>query len=314
MSGLIFLRRSVILLLLTALLLSGCSESVILKKGDVPVTDADGKTFYVSKSDRVVCAYGSFAECWLLSGGRLVGVTEDAVSERGLDIGEDVAVVGTVKEINLELLVSLDPHFVILSADLTAHRQLAHKLISMGISAALFRVDSFDDYDKMMSQFCKVNGTDGLYASNVTEVRSRIELLKSSVPSESTGKTSLVMRVYSNGIKVKTDNLAEDIAVDLGCVSIAKNDPSLLSDLSVEAIVSADPDFIFVLTMGDEEDAVRYLDAFIEGNPAFASLSAVKNGRLVLLPKELFHYKPNNRWDESYEYMAKIIYPEIFGQ
>ena len=40
--------------------------------------------------------------------------------------------------------------------------------------------------------------------------------------------------------------------------------------------------------------------------------TAVKNGNLVVLPKELFHYKPNDRWDDSYEYLAKIIYPEIF--
>ena len=98
----------------------------------------------------------------------------------------------------------------------------------------------------------------------------------------------------------------------MGCVSLAQKYPSLLTDLSLETIVTEDPDYIFVLTMGDESAAMSYLDSYIESNPAFASLSAVKNGNLEILPKELFHYKPNNKWDKSYEYLAKIIYPRLF--
>ena len=41
-------------------------------------------------------------------------------------------------------------------------------------------------------------------------------------------------------------------------------------------------------------------------------LTAVKQDRLILLPKELFHYKPNARWGESYAYLAKILYPQCF--
>ena len=51
----------------------------------------------------------------------------------------------------------------------------------------------------------------------------------------------------------------------------------------------------------------------VESDPAWSSLTAVKEGRYLFLPQELFHYKPNERWDESYEYLAKIIYPELFG-
>ena len=51
-----------------------------------------------------------------------------------------------------------------------------------------------------------------------------------------------------------------------------------------------------------------------EENPAWAGLSAVKNGRYVLLPKELFHYKPNVRWGESYACLAEILYPELAGK
>ena len=73
-----------------------------------------------------------------------------------------------------------------------------------------------------------------------------------------------------------------------------------------------DPDYIFAVPMGDTEKSLQALKDNIESNPAWASLSAVQNGRYVILPKDLFHYKPNARWGESYEYLAKILYPDLF--
>ena len=81
----------------------------------------------------------------------------------------------------------------------------------------------------------------------------------------------------------------------------------------MEQIIKEDPRYIFVLTMGDEQAAVDYMGQNVESDPAWSSLTAVKEGRYLFLPQELFHYKPNERWDESYEYLAKIIYPELFG-
>jgi iron complex transport system substrate-binding protein len=80
----------------------------------------------------------------------------------------------------------------------------------------------------------------------------------------------------------------------------------------MEVIIQEDPDFIFVITMGDSEKALQNLKEGIETNPAWKDLSAVKNNRYIVLPKELFHYKPNARWGESYEYVAKILYPDKF--
>ena len=62
--------------------------------------------------------------------------------------------------------------------------------------------------------------------------------------------------------------------------------------------------------MGADDKALAALAEGIASNPAWKDLSAVKNGRYNILPKELFHYKPNAKWAESYEYIAKIIYPE----
>lgn len=275
-----------------------------------PITDVFGKTVHLPENPRVISAYGSFSECWLLSGGKLVGVTDDAISERKLDLSENIEIIGTVKSINLEKVISLNPDYVILSADIASQASLGENFDNLGIDYGYFRVDSFDDYSKMMKQFCNFHKTVDLYDKNVNSVDSEIRKIKESAVSNSEN-TYLLMRVYSTGIKVKTDNTVDTILKELGGVSIADKVPSLLKDLSVEEVIKSNPKYIFVLTMGDEKEAKEYFNANIVNNPAWNGLSAIKNGNYHILPKILFHYKPNNRWAQSYKYIADILYSEV---
>ena len=88
----------------------------------VTFTDALGNQVTVEKNpQRVVSFYGSFAEMWVLAGGTLAGTTDDAIEERQLPLGDEVAIIGSTKNPNLELVLSLAPDFVLLSADTSEH-------------------------------------------------------------------------------------------------------------------------------------------------------------------------------------------------
>ena len=60
--------------------------------------------------------------------------------------------------------------------------------------------------------------------------------------------------------------------------------------------------------IGDEQAALAALEETLGANPAFRSLRAVQEGRMQVLPKELFHNKPNARWAESYEYLYEMLF------
>lgn len=276
--------------------------------------DAQGRAFSFDQTPRrVVSLYGSFAETWLLAGGELVGATQDAVSERGLTLGADVQIVGTVKEPNLEAVLALDPDFVLLSADIASHAPAAELLTQMGIPCASFRVDAFSDYLSMLRTLCALTGREDLYRQNGEDIAEEIRAVQEAVAGQPAPRV-LLLRAYSSGVKAKgADNLAGVMLEELGCDNIVARHVSLLEDLSLEAIVSEDPDFIFVTVMGaDQKAALDLLDERFGGDPAWQGLTAVRQDRLVLLPKELFHYKPNARWGESYAYLAKILYPQCF--
>ncbi len=310
------MMKKILSLLVTAcilFMLSACgAPSADEETEGKKITDVFGKEVSLTQGARVVSCYASFAECWLLSGGQLTGVTEDAVNEHGLDVG-DAEIIGTVKHIDLEKLVSLTPDYVILSADLTAHLTLKDSLEAMGIPYGYFRVDVFEDYKALMAQFCGINGREDLFQSNVLDVEAEINEIRGKIPE--TDSSVLLLRAFSTGMKAKKDdNLAGQILKEFGLTNIADSDESMLEDLSLENIVKNDPDYIFAMTMGDEEGAMQYLADSATNNPVWQELSAVRAGRYYMLPKELFHYKPNNRWSESYEYLAKLIWPEIFCQ
>lgn len=275
----------------------------------VTFEDSGGDVLTVPVSPKVVCLYGSYADAWLLAGGTLIGVTEDAIEERNLNVG-DAAVVGTVKEPNAEEIIALQPDLVILSSDIAAQNEIRDVLENAGLACAFFRMDTFEDYRGIMTTFCAVTGRDDLFEENVTAVEQQIEAVRASFEKRDFSPSVLLIRAFSSGIKAKTDDeLAGVILKDLGTRNIADDHPSMLEDLSLEEVIAADPGYIFVTTMGSEEKALAYLNSLIEGNPAWQELSAVKEGRYVVLPKELFHYKPNNRWGESYEYLARCLDP-----
>lgn len=280
-------------------------------------TDALGYEVTLHSWERVVSLYGSFAETWTLAGGTLLGTTQDAVSERHMELGPDVAVVGTVKEPNLEEVLALAPDFVILSGDSAAQTALHESLCEANVPHAYYVVDRFEDYLAMLQQFCEMTGRSDLYEAYGTAVAQQVQAVRDLVAQQAPqGPSALLLRAYATGCKAKgQDNLTGVMLADLGAQNIVEAHESLLEDLSMEEILAADPETIFITTMGaDEQKALDWVAQNLEADPAWAGLAAVQNGRCHVLPKELFHYKPNARWAESYRTLAALLYPELDAQ
>ena len=53
-----------------------------------------------------------------------------------------------------------------------------------------------------------------------------------------------------------------------------------------------------------------YIESFLGEHPAWAQLSAVKEGRVHIVDKSLFGLKPNHRWGEAYEAAEEILRDE----
>lgn len=316
------MRRLVTVLAAAMLLLSACTPgggdasstssagAEQSAQGTCTFTDSLGNTVELEQPpQRVAALLGSYAETWLLAGGEVVAVTQDAYDERGLELPEDTVNLGANQQPDLEALFAAEPDLVLLTPDLDGQMGLRDSLAAAGIPAAWFKVETFDDYLNMLKICTDLTGRSDLYQKNGLDIQSEIDAAIASVP-EGEGPTVLLLRAYSSGVRAKnSDNIAGAMLKDLGAVNIADSNSGLLEDLQMESILAADPEFIFVTTMGaSQEAALKSLDELLHSDPAWQTLTAVKEGRVEVLPKDLFHYKPNARWGESYQMLAELMY------
>ncbi|MDR3314871.1 MAG: ABC transporter substrate-binding protein [Coriobacteriales bacterium] len=281
--------------------------------GPVTFTDDLGTQITVDDPQRVVCGLSSFAETWQLAGGSVIAVPDDALTQTHLTFSPDIATIGAFNAPNLEAIVALEPDLVLLSAATPQQLELQASLTEIGIPVAFFEVTHFEDYLRMLKVCTDITGRSDLYELNGLATQERIDALKAQVPAttaQGEKPRAIFLITYSQGTRVQDGTtMPGRMLVDLGCVNIADENPSLLKDFSLEALIEEDPDFIFLLPLGnDPEAAKRNLDAAVEGNPAWENVSAVKSGNYITVDAEHFSYKPCNRWDASYQILLDILY------
>ena len=274
----------------------------------VVFTDSLGREVRLeTEPEAVAVMLGSYADVWQLAGGTVAATTQDAWDQE-IGLPQETVNVGSHQEPDLEALLAAEPDFVILTPDIEGQLGLQETLEAAQIPAAYFHVDSFEEYLHMLEICTQITGRDDLYQENGAALQEQIEQTIDSVQGKQAPRV-LLMRAYSSGVKAKnSDNFVGAMLNDLGAVNIADSDASLLEDLQMESIVAADPDVILITTMGDEQKALDNLSATLQADPAWSALRAVENGDVNVLQKDLFHYKPNARWAESYETLATILY------
>ncbi|MCL1976045.1 MAG: ABC transporter substrate-binding protein [Firmicutes bacterium] len=296
------------------LLFSACQNSDVDRNiqfsgHEYVFTDALGSQVTVDDPQRVVALMGSFAEIWQLAGGELVGVTDDAFDSRNLALSDEIVNVGTFNSPNTEAIINLSADFVLLSSETPEHVKLQEMLISLNITGAYFKVTHFEDYLYMLKICSEITGNSEAYKIEGEDVKRRIDqIISASQDKENFSVLPLI--TFSGGIRAQnSETMIGKMLKELGCENIADKKPSLLKEFSMEQLILENPDFIFVVPMGnDDKAALENLNAAIESNPAWNGLDAVRNNRYIILEKNMFLYKPNNRWGESYEFLFKTLY------
>lgn len=275
--------------------------------------DALEQEITVENPERVVSLMGSFTEIWLLAGGEdsLVGTSVDPTDNRELGIPEGVANVGTYQDPNLEAILALEPDLILLSADTVQtdnHVAMKDTLAAAQIPAAYFRVTHFEDYLKMLKICTDITGDRQAYEKNGAAVEQKIQQILAENTRED-APSFLLLITYSGGIRPQgSSSMTGQMLTQLGCHNIIDDYPSLLKEFSIEQVIEIDPDYIFVIPMGNDDEATRKnLQENIESNPAWNGLTAVQKEQYILLPREQFLYKPNAKWADSYQYLADLL-------
>ena len=280
-------------------------------------TDDLGREVTLEAAPRRVAALtGSYADIWCTAGGRdtLVASASDAWTDFDLDLGEEVANIGGAMGVSVEELLAAAPDLVLASTNIPSNQEMLPALEAAGVDVAFFSVDTFEDYLRMLEICTGLTGSPEAYQTYGEAVAEEIEAARARAAAaleEQGPEKVLYIRAAASVVKPKgsSGTVLGEMLADLGCINIADQDQSLLEDLSMEAILAADPDKILIVLQGaDPEPAKAQLEGEVLSNPAWQQLTAVREGRVYYMDKDLYHLKPNARWGEAYDHLVEILY------
>ena len=314
------MKQVVSLLLATCcLLLAACGNSVspsasqnVPAETSVTFTDDLNRQVTVDRPQRVACLISSFSDIWCLAGGAdaIVAATDATWRYFDLPLRDDVVNLGNTKELDVERLLACEPDLILASGGTDRNVELEASFSAMGLNAAYFSVDTFADYLRMLKICTEITGKTENYDLYGTQVARQVEAALAR--QDGSAPSVLYIRATGSSCKVKNSegSVLGEMLKDLGCINIADRNGSLLEQLSIEAILQADPDYIFVvLQSADPADAQAILQTTLLDNPAWASLTAVQEGRYHVMDPNLYNLKPNAQWGKAYEQLADILYP-----
>ena len=313
--------------LLSVLLLAGCGGAPSAPAPSDPpaaseaaayaFTDDLGREVALKAAPRRVAALtGSYADIWCTAGGKdtLTASASDAWTDFDLDLSAGVANLGGAMGVSVEELLASQPDLVLASTNIPSNQEMLPALEAAGIDVAFFSVDTFEDYLRMLKVCTELTGCPENYETCGEAVAAEIEAARGRAAEALAGREPekvLYIRAAASVIKPKGSDgtVLGEMLADLGCVNIADGDQSLLETLSMEAILAADPDKIFIVLQGaDPEPARAQLEGEVLSNPAWQQLTAVQEGEVYYMDKDLYHLKPNARWGEAYDRLVEILY------
>lgn len=301
--------KRILSVILLCTLLGGCAGAAPPEPG-ITFTDDLGRTVHVSGTGRVACLLGSFADIWHLAGGEAIAAPDDAWVDYRLPMPDDAVNLGSTKALSLEALFAAGPDLVLASTNSAQHLQWQQTLEAAGVPTAYFEVSDFDGYLRLLKLCTDLTGRPDLYEQHGLQVQSQIDEALEKAEARGTSPKVLYLRISASGVRAKNSSgtVLGQMLLSLGCVNIADSDATLLETLSMEHILLEDPDYIFILPQGDDEESAQArLELFFRENPAWSGLTAVREGRVFQLDRTLYNLKPNARWGEAYLALEALL-------
>lgn len=314
------LKKLICLLMCSAMLLAaGCGGSGEKKEASpasgayLQLTDAAGRQVALEKKpERVVSLSPSYLGMIEAVGGRIVGRAASRVGSIP-DSMKDVPEIGFVYNINMENLVALKPDLVL--AGRNQHDKFVPLLESNKISVIEFDTRTYQEVKDALMVLGRIYGTVDKAQAECGALDKEVKAVTGKLPGEK--KKVVIMHATASSVTVEGPRSIAGCVSDLlgfeNVAAAALKGNSDKTPYSMESLVGQDPEIIFITSMGKPDEIENRLRADFKNNPAWNSLRAVREGRVYVLPEQLFLLNPGLKYPEAVRYMAARVYPEVFG-
>lgn len=306
-----------LLLLAAAITVAGCGQKTVAEQnvvsGGIAVTDDNGRTVTLKGvPQRIVPLSASFLEPLAELDGKLAArvAAKTSICENYKALPE----VGNVYNVNIEKVIAAQPDLVICYKGM--NDKFVHNFEENNIPVIVLEMRTYGQVKNTVNVLGKITGNEIKAEKINKDMDERIAAVRAKIPEES--KRIAILHSTSQSVTVQLEgSIAGSAAELLGFTNIAAGsvpleNNSTAAPYSLETLVAANPDIIYITSMGRLETVQDAMLKSIGASPAWQSLAAVRSGHVYFLPQELFLLSPGIKYPQAAEYMAKLAYPEKF--
>lgn len=212
--------------------------------------------------------------------------------------------IGTVVEINLEKVISLNPDLVLATS--FTEIDTIERLRTLKINVVVFPTPkSFNHLNEQFIKLGRLVGKGRLSQEIVNKAKNKVENIK--MAAQGLPRQKVFMQVGARPLfTVTDDSFVNDFIEFAGGVNIAAD--SLTGLYSREIVLMKNPDVIIIITMGivGEEEKIVW--------QRFATLNAAKNNRIYIIDSYKIGSPTPEVFASTLYEIFEILHPETIGK
>lgn len=212
----------------------------------------------------------------------------------------------------MESLVGMKPDLVI--GEKTQNSKLESLLKSSQIPYVLIQYDGIHDNVPLLKFMGELYGKTDKAKEVIDAYEKGVKAITDKASAEKTPAKVAVLRATGKSVTAETPKSICASMVDMlkmNNVITAHKDLKLDSKTvpySLEQLSADDPDVIFIVTMGKQDEINKSLDGSMRNNPAWAHLKAVQENHVYFLEPNLFLMNPGVKTPEALEKLYQLAY------
>lgn len=288
------------------------AEYIVVKDGCAPGQDVR----VPKRPQRVVCLTASSLEIWLKVGGaeQLIAAPRfkyapDWVYEK---MPSQVIDLGPSNTISLEKLMLHKPDLVIASG-MSASQHLAGDFFAkQNIPLLTLPTQSLENTFAEIQLLGTLTGKEDLAQKEISRLKNNIAAESKRNQDKPRKKVLMIFGTSTSFSMITPSSRQGDMLRLAGADNIISDTvtESKYIPFSLEFAAQQDPDYVLFVNHGEREKMQIQMEKALSANSAWNVIRAVREGKVHVLPPELFAISPGLRSDEAVVYLGRLLYPD----
>lgn len=277
--------------------------------GSVTVRDLLGREITLEAPPaKIVTLSPSAIEILYAIGAEAIGRSTTAAHPEGVEALEDI---GFSYAPSMESVLALRPDLVVADASGQAHLLDAIAGALGDVPVVFVGAQGYDDVAASMLLLGELLGREAEADAAVAEMEAAKTEAAAAAEGQAPPQVLILTGAPDDFFVALTDSWPGSMVEILGGVNVAAGQPAAgpfpgYTQLSLEAILQAEPDVILAITAGPPGVTIAQ---GILGETAYANLPAVANGRVHEIDIEVYLQAPGPRAADGLRELAALLYP-----